>query len=38
MAVIAENIVIMEQSRGTTYALVSTAMYFAVSLTKLSNS
>jgi hypothetical protein len=31
MAVIAENRVIMQQSRGT-YALVSTATYFAVTL------
>jgi len=37
MAVIAENRVIMEQSRGT-YALVSTATYFAVTSVSLKNS
>jgi hypothetical protein len=37
MAVIAENRVIMEQSGGT-YALVSTATYFAVKSVSLKNS
>jgi len=37
MAVIAENRVIVEQSRGT-YAMISTAIYFAVTSVSLKNS